>query len=47
MSATAPITVLTVYEGDEDIYQTLSAGAKGDLLRDMMRAVRRGMLHLR
>ncbi len=34
----ARIIALTTYEGDEDIYRALSAGAKGYLLKDMMRA---------
>jgi DNA-binding NarL/FixJ family response regulator len=33
----ARIIALTTYEGDEDIYQALSAGAKGYLLKDMLR----------
>lgn len=30
----APIVVLTTYDGDEDIYRGLQAGAKGYLLKD-------------
>jgi DNA-binding NarL/FixJ family response regulator len=33
----ARIIVLTTYDGDEDIYRALSAGARGYLLKDMMR----------
>jgi two-component system, NarL family, response regulator len=32
--ADAPIIVLTTYDGDEDIYRGLQAGAKGYLLKD-------------
>jgi DNA-binding NarL/FixJ family response regulator len=35
--AEARIVVLTTYDGDEDIYRALDAGAKGYLLKDMMR----------
>ena len=34
----AKIIALTTYEGDEDIHRALSAGAKGYLLKDMLRA---------
>lgn len=33
----ARIVVLTTYDGDEDIYRALEAGAKGYLLKDMLR----------
>ncbi|MBC7893984.1 MAG: response regulator transcription factor [Cytophagaceae bacterium] len=33
----ARIIALTMYEGDEDIHRALSAGAKGYLLKDMLR----------
>jgi DNA-binding NarL/FixJ family response regulator len=33
----AKIIVLTTYDGDEDIYRALDAGAKGYLLKDMLR----------
>ena len=33
----ARIIALTTYEGDEDIYQALAAGANGYLLKDMLR----------
>ena len=33
----ARIVVLTTYDGDEDIYRALEAGAKGYLLKDMAR----------
>ena len=33
----ARIIVLTTYDGDEDIYRALEAGAKGYLLKDMVR----------
>jgi DNA-binding NarL/FixJ family response regulator len=33
----ARIIVLTTYDGDEDIHRALSAGARGYLLKDMMR----------
>lgn len=33
----AKIVVLTTYDGDEDIYRALSAGAKGYLLKDTLR----------
>jgi DNA-binding NarL/FixJ family response regulator len=33
----ARIIVLTTYDGDEDIYRALDAGAKGYLLKDMLR----------
>ena len=49
-SAAARIIVLTTYDGDEDIYRGLQAGAKGYLLKDaarddllaVVRAVHRG-----
>lgn len=34
----AKIIALTTYEGDEDIHRALSAGARGYLLKDMMRS---------
>jgi DNA-binding NarL/FixJ family response regulator len=34
---TARIVVLTTYDGDEDIHRALEAGAKGYLLKDMLR----------
>jgi len=34
----AKIVALTTYEGDEDIHRALSAGARGYLLKDMMRS---------
>ncbi len=36
-SPAARIIALTTYEGDEDIYQALAAGASGYLLKDMLR----------
>jgi DNA-binding NarL/FixJ family response regulator len=33
----ARVIVLTTYDGDEDIHRALSAGARGYLLKDMMR----------
>ena len=33
----ARIVALTTYEGDEDIYRALSAGAKGYVVKDMLR----------
>jgi two-component system NarL family response regulator len=50
----ARIIVLTTYEGDEDIYQGLRAGAKGYLLKDAepeelldaIRAVYKGQKHI-
>ncbi|HTR78725.1 MAG TPA: response regulator transcription factor [Gemmatimonadaceae bacterium] len=33
----AKIIALTTYEGDEDIYRALSAGAKGYVIKDMLR----------
>lgn len=33
----ARIVVVTTYDGDEDIYRALEAGAKGYLLKDMLR----------
>jgi two-component system NarL family response regulator len=50
----ARIIVLTTYEGDEDIYQGLRAGAKGYLLKDAepeellfaIRAVHKGQKHI-
>jgi DNA-binding NarL/FixJ family response regulator len=32
----ARLIVLTTYDGDEDIYRSLQAGAKGYLLKDML-----------
>ncbi len=51
---TARIIVLTTYDGDEDIYRALQAGARGYLLKDMfgeelmsaIRAVRNGRSHV-
>ena len=34
----ARVVMLTTYDGDEDIYRALDAGAKGYLLKDMLRA---------
>jgi DNA-binding NarL/FixJ family response regulator len=34
---TARIVVLTTYDGDEDVHRALEAGAKGYLLKDMLR----------
>ena len=34
----AKIVALTTYEGDEDIHRALTAGARGYLLKDMMRS---------
>ena len=34
----AKIVALTTYEGDEDIHRALAAGARGYLLKDMMRS---------
>jgi len=34
----AKIVMLTTYDGDEDIYRALDAGAKGYVLKDMLRA---------
>jgi DNA-binding NarL/FixJ family response regulator len=34
----AKIVMLTTYDGDEDIYRALDAGAKGYVLKDMVRA---------
>lgn len=50
----AQIIILTTYEGDEDIYQGLRAGAKGYLLKDAepeellaaIRAVHKGQKHI-
>lgn len=36
-SPDARIIALTTYDGDEDIYRALSAGAKGYLLKDLLR----------
>jgi two-component system NarL family response regulator len=36
-SPTARVVVLTTYDGDEDIYRALNAGARGYLLKDMQR----------
>jgi DNA-binding NarL/FixJ family response regulator len=33
----AKVVMLTTYDGDEDIYRALDAGAKGYLLKDMLR----------
>lgn len=33
----AKVIILTTYDGDEDIYRALDAGAKGYLLKDMLR----------
>ncbi|MEH2448429.1 MAG: response regulator transcription factor [Nostoc sp.] len=51
---TAQIIVLTTYDGDEDIYRGLRAGAKGYLLKDAepeellsaIRAVHKGQKHI-
>ena len=53
-SPSTRIIVLTTYEGDEDIYQGLRAGAKGYLLKDAqpeellsaIRAVQQGQKHV-
>ena len=37
LDAKAKLIILTTYDGDEDIYQGLRAGAKGYLLKDMPR----------
>jgi two-component system, NarL family, response regulator len=37
IDASAKLIILTTYDGDEDIYQGLRAGAKGYLLKDMPR----------
>jgi two-component system, NarL family, response regulator len=37
LDANAKLIILTTYDGDEDIYQGLRAGAKGYLLKDMPR----------
>jgi DNA-binding NarL/FixJ family response regulator len=50
----ARIIVLTTYDGDEDIYRALQAGARGYILKDMfgeelmaaIRAVRAGRTHI-
>jgi two-component system NarL family response regulator len=34
----ARVVMLTTYDGDEDIYRSLDAGAKGYVLKDMLRA---------
>jgi two-component system NarL family response regulator len=52
--SSARIIVLTTYDGDEDIYRALQAGARGYLLKDMfgeelmsaIRAVRNGRMHV-
>lgn len=41
----ARIIVLTTYDGDEDIHRALSAGARGYLLKDMMRTDLIGVIH--
>lgn len=41
----ARIIVLTTYDGDEDIHRALSAGARGYLLKDMMRTDLLGVIH--
>src|SRR5690606_27229673 len=33
----AKVVVLTTYDGDEDIFRALAAGARGYLLKDMLR----------
>ena len=33
----AKVVILTTYDGDEDIYRALDAGAKGYILKDMLR----------
>jgi len=53
-SRTAQIMVLTTYDGDEDIYRGLRAGAKGYLLKDTepdellnaIRIISRGQKHI-
>src|SRR5437588_3112869 len=40
----ARIVVLTTFDGDEDIYRALSAGAKGYLLKDEPREVLLGVI---
>jgi DNA-binding NarL/FixJ family response regulator len=37
MDPSAKLIVLTTYDGDEDIYRALTAGARGYLLKDMLR----------
>ena len=37
LDANAPIVVLTTYDGDEDIYRAIKAGAKAYLLKDTAR----------
>jgi DNA-binding NarL/FixJ family response regulator len=37
LDETAPIVVLTTYDGDEDIYRAIKAGAKAYLLKDTAR----------
>jgi len=37
LDANARIIVLTTFDGDEDIYRSLQAGARGYLLKDMLR----------
>lgn len=37
MDSDARIIVLTTFDGDEDIYRSLQAGARGYLLKDMLR----------
>lgn len=53
-SANAKVIVLTTFDGDEDIFRALQAGAKGYLLKDMfgddltnaIRAVHSGKTHI-
>jgi DNA-binding NarL/FixJ family response regulator len=40
----ARIVVLTTYDGDEDIHRALAAGARGYLLKDMMRTELLGVI---
>jgi DNA-binding NarL/FixJ family response regulator len=40
----ARIVALTTYEGDEDIYRALSAGAKGYVVKDMLRTQLLGVI---
>lgn len=40
----ARIIVLTTYDGDEDVHRALSAGARGYLLKDMMRTELLGVI---
>ena len=41
----AHIVVLTMYDGDEDIYEAIKAGAKGDLLKDATREALMDCIH--